>query len=614
MVPLSFNETLSQNRPKHNPWEAFLAGRGLTEVAERLGWQVDGRGHLVFPTGRYRPSPDAKPRNAKGAAPQPTLWVPDGASRDLLLVVEGETDGATAYGAGYPVFVVPGATTWRAEWWQFTAGYERVVVNVEADNGGVQLLKRLAATRPTGGPELYAFSAAWWPACAKDLNELHIQLGRDFGRTREALDRLLLRALPVVAAAALDEALHLLDQRLRPAAFESNDDRLAPCPFHDDHEPSLDYGERGFICHGCGAKGGLELLTALQGIALLPEGGSGGAETLLIIPGPEFIRRAQEQPLCWFVKPILAPGLLTLLCGKMRVAGKSTFLGHLLRALTVPEEGKTFSVGRDEVSFGPDFLGLPIAGYPERVLLVSEEPPFVWSERPTLDWSKVDVVEDFGLLADGWAAFERLVAEGPWDLIILDSLDFLLSLSGVTSENEAAEVNRVLGRFLTLARKHSRAVLVVDHLRKSDETGELEGVRGSGAKVGRADIILTLSPAKEHPHRRVLRAWSRFRLPGALAGSGLVVELAEDGSRYFEVGTKAAIKEREEMEELCRFVETYVSPEGVKLSEVAEACGKAKSTVARWLQKAVELGLVEKNGKIYQQKCSTRPVEREGKE
>lgn len=338
------------------------------------------------------------------------------------------------------------------------------------------------------------------------------------------------------------------------------------------------------------------------------------APTLRIMSGIKFIEQAQANPPKWFWHRLIGTGALTLLCGRMRLAGKSTFLAHLLYALTLGKERRIVveaEAGQEvEAVIGPAFLGFAVDQQPRRILLCTEEPAYVWTEgRPALDWRRIDVLDDLANLADAHEDFERQVAEGRWELIVVDSLDFLLSLSGITSENEAAEVSRVLGRFLTLARKNNVAVLILDHLRKSDDTGELAAVRGSGAKVGRADVILTLSPTGGGSRQRMLRGWSRFRLPGALAATGLVIELAENGSAYREVGSKATVERMEKTAELRNFVETYIPDNGtVQLVEITKAAGLPKGTVSRRLGEAKELGLVEKVGRGRWQRAGDVPL------
>ncbi|HAG07259.1 MAG TPA: hypothetical protein DCL13_03710 [Peptococcaceae bacterium] len=518
------------------------------------------------------------------------MWKPNDASNSVLLIVEGETDGATAYGAGYAALVVPGAATWRREWWELAAGYKRVAVNVEPDNGGAQLLKRLAATRPEGA-SLLAFSTTWWPHNAKDLNELHVRLGRDFARTREAINALLDRALPVVTAPTSEEALRLLDERLQPDTFESNGDRLARCPFHNDQTPSLDYGPRGFQCYSCGMKGGLGLLAALLGIAVVrKESKPNAVGGLTIIPGPEFIRLAQQRPPRWFWKPLIGTSLVTTLAGVQRAAGKSTLLGHFLHHLTMGHEGELCVSGRSATVMPTYFLGFPIDERPNRILLVSEEPPAVWVDRPPVDWTRVDVVTDFTALAECWDDFAGEVATGRWQLVVIDSLDELLAAFGVESESESMEVTRVMRRLLDLARNHTVAVLILDFLRKSAATGDITEVRGSGAKGGRADVILTLTRREGHPRQRVLRAWSRFKLPAVLA-DGLVIELTEDGI-YTDTGSKQKAREEEQAEELAAFVQQYLPPEGATIQEVAAASGLKPDTARKKLVRATQLGLV----------------------
>ncbi|MEW6172948.1 MAG: AAA family ATPase [Bacillota bacterium] len=311
---------------------------------------------------------------------------------------------------------------------------------------------------------------------------------------------------------------------------------------------------------------------------------------LIVIPGPKFIETAQLNPPTWFLQPLIGSGLVSLLAGKQREAGKSTLVAHLLRSLTM-DTRECVTINGREFDFG--FLGFQIVECPATVLLVTEEPPHVWATRPELNWTRIEVIDDFSTLAAQWDKFSTEAAKGRWDLIVLDSLDNLLAASGVESENEAMAITNVMNRILILARRHQIAWLILDHLRKSADTGDLGEVRGSGAKGGRADVILTLTTQKGQPRRRVLRGWSRLPLPPVLMESGLIIELDEEG-HYTDIGSKRGIQEEDQMDELTTFIKEFMPPEGGTIKNVVAASGLKPDTVRKRLTRALKFGLVER--------------------
>ncbi|MGB9662266.1 MAG: CHC2 zinc finger domain-containing protein [Moorellaceae bacterium] len=263
-------------------WLKFLENRGILEPALRLGWrELDGRLVVEYPLTpvgdgkpyrRTRSSPNAAFKNPKGRPPQPYFVIPESPAADVCFIVEGETDVATAFGAGFPVLGLPGAGTWRQDWWQLLEDFSKVVVVFEPDAGGLVLLQKLAETCPWPERVLVTSPPLAKAGWVKDLNELHVYLGRDFTRTRQALEKLVTNARPLVVARTREELLSAIKERLQPVT-EEGDDYKALCPFHYDRNPSLDFGPKGWTCFGCGAgeggTGRLDILGGCLGVVLL---------------------------------------------------------------------------------------------------------------------------------------------------------------------------------------------------------------------------------------------------------------------------------------------------------------------------------------------------------
>lgn len=225
----------------------------------------------------------------------------------------------------------------------------------------------------------------------------------------------------------------------------------------------------------------------------------------------------------------LALGFVLLLSGLWK-GGKSTLIGHLLRAM-----GDGGNIAGDVK--------------PGRALIVSEESGGLWARRR----------DDLGLgdhceflcrpfktrpARREWESFvaylAELVSERRFNIVVVDTIAGLLPID---NENDAAQVQTAL---LPLHRitEAGAAVLLVHHPKKGD-AGEGQAARGSGALPGFVDVILELrryAPAERDDRRRTLTAYSRFdETPPEV-----VIELGDDGYRL--VGGKADAKRADRMD------------------------------------------------------------------
>jgi len=225
----------------------------------------------------------------------------------------------------------------------------------------------------------------------------------------------------------------------------------------------------------------------------------------------------------------LALGFILLLSGLWK-GGKSTLIGHLLRAM-----GSGGNIAGDVK--------------PGRALIVSEEAGGLWARRR----------DDLGLgdhceflcrpfktrpARGAWESFvdylAGLVIERRFNVVVLDTIAGLLPID---NENDAAQVQTAL---LPLHRitEAGAAVRLVHHPKKGD-AGEGQAARGSGALPGFVDVILELrryAPADREDRRRTLTAYSRFdETPPEV-----VIELTGDGYRL--VGGKADAKRTDRMD------------------------------------------------------------------
>lgn len=201
----------------------------------------------------------------------------------------------------------------------------------------------------------------------------------------------------------------------------------------------------------------------------------------------------------WIWAGYLAPGALTLLAGKPK-AGKSTL------AVAMSE-----AIAREAGSF----LGRAIDGAP--VVYVSEETAGTLAHKlPAIDSIRV-LTRDAVWPKPTWAE----LVEGSIDeavrigaaLLVVDTLPYWASLPP-EAEKDAGAAQAAI-QPLVNATREGLAVLVPLHQRKGGgEDGE--GVRGSGAIAGTADIVLELERVK-NPRERALLALSRYpSTPGSL--------------------------------------------------------------------------------------------------
>src|SRR5712692_135409 len=201
------------------------------------------------------------------------------------------------------------------------------------------------------------------------------------------------------------------------------------------------------------------------------------ATELLADPGS-----AQSWFPLWGQGGFVGPGLLTLVSGHSKVAGKSTSLAVAIRDL--------------------------IRATPERrVLVLSEEPRSVWVRRLTA-WH-LDAPALSFRFADGtsWPRLLHEIDGLPLDLVLVDTLR---SFAAIQDESDASKVVEAVQPLVLLTRRKHVATILTHHLRKADADSGLAH-SGSTALVALADVAIEMRLESDHsPNRRVLRAVSRF--------------------------------------------------------------------------------------------------------
>jgi hypothetical protein len=227
------------------------------------------------------------------------------------------------------------------------------------------------------------------------------------------------------------------------------------------------------------------------------------------------IGRETAADVQWAVRPWLAFGAATELDGKIKVAGKTTFVSYMVRALLD----------------GEPFLGEPTTR--SRVILLTEQSPV--SFRETLRRAGLLTREDLFILychdAFGrtWSDVAgQAIAEArrrQAKVIVVDTFGRFAGLRG-DSENSAGEAEAAVQAITLPAAAHDIAVMFLRHERKAG--GEVgEAARGSSAFGGAVDIIMSLRRLDNaaRPTMREIRSLSRFdETPDQL-----IIDLTENG-------------------------------------------------------------------------------------
>ena len=289
----------------------------------------------------------------------------------------------------------------------------------------------------------------------------------------------------------------------------------------------------------------------------------------------------------WLWEGFLAPGHITLLAGKPRASGKSTFTFGLVRALLSAEPFLGFSTRRAK-----------------GVLLLSEETQFTLLEKVNL----FGLGEHPGFLiaprhATAGLSWEDTIGlatqkakEVGAELVIVDSLSHFSRFPRDAAKDSGA-VNEAFVA-LQSAAAQGLAVLPIHHHRKGGgEAGE--GVRDSNAIVANSDIVLELSPDKRFPPTyRVVEALSRFRS----TPPNLVLDFDKETGDYTYLGTLEEFQDSQkeaERDSAAREMAALLpaAVPGLTQQEVQERSGLGKSQVSEHLRRAVSLGLARRNGK-----------------
>jgi hypothetical protein len=303
-------------------------------------------------------------------------------------------------------------------------------------------------------------------------------------------------------------------------------------------------------------------------------------KTLTVRTAREIAEPTPESP-DWLIEGYLAKGANTLLTGKAKIAGKTTFVLFSIKAM----------LG------GHSFLGFTTRK--TRVILLTEERPTTL--RQALE--RTGLAESEDLLVISWhetsrqfewaeaiSAAVNLAHQEDVGLLVVDTLAQWAGLKGNTENDSGAMLEAM--KPLQEAAASGLAVLVNHHDRKSG--GEVgDSGRGSGASTGAADIILNLqrSIGGEHVmNRRELHALSMFDQTPAK----LVIELTAGG--YVCLGDSAAVAVADARNYLIEHLPRSEESAKTESEIVDSGDGQARTTIRAAIAGLHSEGLVSRLG------------------
>lgn len=273
-----------------------------------------------------------------------------------------------------------------------------------------------------------------------------------------------------------------------------------------------------------------EITKMVAGVMKYPAGSVPKSRFLSALPREEVVRdtvqafetaadpKVTSHEVSWLVRGYVAQGAITLLTGRAKASGKSTFVSHMLA----------------RVLDGHHFLG-QVTQKTGVVYLTEERDTFTevlkrsgLLGRSEFRFLRYDPARD-ATFAEQVAAARQVAKEIGAKILVVDTIAQFLALRGDT-ENEAGAALEAL-KPLQEAARGGLAVIAVHHEKKgSSDVGD----GGSSAFAGAVDIIVSLRrpEGQTSPAVRVLHALSRFPATPTVQ----YVELTEHGYEQRDEG------------------------------------------------------------------------------
>jgi hypothetical protein len=230
----------------------------------------------------------------------------------------------------------------------------------------------------------------------------------------------------------------------------------------------------------------------------------------------------------WLASPWIAKGALTEVGGKVKQAGKTTWVLSACRAVLDGTPFLNSPTRATSIVYLTEQSGSSFREALRRAGLADRDDFHIvrWNNTLGMEWS--DVVRQAATFAHGHGA----------ELMVVDTLGQFARIDG-DAENSAGAALAAMEPLQTAA-SHGLAVVVVRHERKSG--GDVgDSTRGSSAFAGAVDIVLAIRRPEggSAGNVRVIHALSRFdETPDKL-----VIEMREDGT-YEVLGDEAGLSLR----------------------------------------------------------------------
>lgn len=300
--------------------------------------------------------------------------------------------------------------------------------------------------------------------------------------------------------------------------------------------------------------------------------------TDVTFPSAAELSSAGLKEIQWLARPWVAGGAITEIAGKVKQAGKTTLVTHLVRA----------------VLDGAPFLGQPTRKSPVVYLTEQTASTFrVAMARAGLE-SRQDlfVLPWNATLGIPWPELARLAVgechSSGAKLLVVDTLAQFAGLFGEAENSSGAALRAMYP--LQAAAAGGLGVIVVRHERKiGGAVGD--AARGSSAYSGAVDVVLSLRrPAGHHRQSvRLIQALSRFdETPAELAidwvdGAFLVLGSGDDLAS-------------QHAEDVIRQAAPASEADALTLEELIRGTEVSRSTARRVLERLVEQGVFARLG------------------
>jgi hypothetical protein len=380
------------------------------------------------------------------------------------------------------------------------------------------------------------------------------------------------RALDRTGSALKDAGLAVEIEAWNPAEGKGIDDLLAV-----GKTPAVLSGEAARV-YVAGA-----LITATSGSAQIHSAAYKNevpAESIFrFLTGREIAAQTPAE-IRWVVRPWVAEQAITEVDGKVKAAGKTTWVTYLVRSILDGVPFMDEPTTRSPVVYLTEQSPATFRVAMERAGLLDREDFIVlfWRDTAGVPWPKI--------VKAAVAECARRAAR----LLVVDTLGQFAGLKG-DAENDSGDAAEAMKPLQTAA-ADGLAIVIVRHERKSG--GDVgDSGRGSSAFAGAVDVVLSIRrPEGNHSMRPTLReihALSRFdETP-----SHIVIELTADG--YAALGTTADV-ERQEAETAIFEAMPDTPDHAVTLDEIVRSAGVKRTVAQETITDLLDQGCLQRTG------------------